>query len=100
MLNNYQYSSATVADFSVDFERTLGTTYYIAKKNKVKTSIVFNSNIFDAIKQCIVPNIDISDTYVLSNTLNFPSDYKIISSTKKSENYGKLLLSSFHYSLD
>lgn len=95
MLNNRLYLCATISDFIVDIERTLNTTYYIAKKNKAETSIVFNTNIVDAIWQCVVPTVDISDAYILTNTPDLSSNYTVIGSTIKLENDGKSLLLSF-----
>lgn len=95
MLNNRRYTSATMLDFIADIERTVNTSYFIAKKNKVETSIFFNNNIFDDIKQCIVPNFDNFDTYILTNTLNIPSNYTIMSSMIEYENHGKSLYCPF-----
>lgn len=83
-----QYSCIKMLPIN-DIERILDTTYYIAKKNEIETSVLLNYNIFEMINQCIVSEIDTSDSYILTNSPVLPTNY-VLTSTIEVNNCGKL----------
>lgn len=72
-----------------DIERILDATYFIAKNNKIDTSIFFDETIFESINQCIVSEIETSDAYILTNSPELPLNYSL-TSTIEVINNGKL----------
>lgn len=77
------------SDTVSDIERTLNVTYYVAKKNKMETSIIFNKDIFETINQCIISEIDDSDTYILINSHELPLNYTLTSTIEVINDIGK-----------
>lgn len=73
-----------------DIERILDTTYYIAKKNEIESPILLNNNIFETINQCIISEVDASDSYILTNSPVLPLNYVLTSTIEVTSN-GKLL---------
>lgn len=93
MSENSQYSSIMMSSNVIfDIEHSLDMTYYIAKKKSIETPITFNQNIFEVINQCIISEIDISDTYILTNSPELPLNYTLTSTIQLSSD-GKLTFS-------
>lgn len=91
MLKNNNYSSTAMVDHIAGIERMLDTTFYLAKKNKAKSSIMFDQDIYATIQRSVFFDIDISDSYVLGCSPDLLPEY-ILSATiglNSDDNYGK-----------
>jgi len=66
-----------MVDHIAGIESMLDTTYYLAKKNKAKSSIMFDEHIYDAVQRCVLLDIDISDRYVLGCSPDLLPEYTL-----------------------
>lgn len=64
-------------DHIAGIERMLDMTYYLAKKNKTKSSIMFDENIYAAVQSSVSFDIDTSDRYVLGCSPDLLPEYTL-----------------------
>lgn len=73
------HSSPMLMETISNVEHMLNTSYYIAKKNRSKPEIFFNSQVFSVIYQCITAEIDYSNKYILNFLPELPFGYVLCS---------------------
>jgi len=78
-MKNNRLSSDMMTDTVAGIKRMLETTYSIGKKNNIKPTIVINNNVYKFVSDCIVPDIDVSDTYILQQSPVLPPGYSLSS---------------------
>ncbi|XP_029343663.1 tripartite motif-containing protein 29 isoform X1 [Acyrthosiphon pisum] len=77
LLKTNNYSSIAMLDHIAGIERMLDTTYYLAKKNKAKSSITFDENIYATVQRSVLFDIDTSDRYVLGCSPDLLPEYTL-----------------------
>jgi len=93
LIKSNQLSSEMMTDTIAGIKRMLDTTYYVGKKNKIKPSVVINNSISQFVSDCIVSDIDDSDTYILQQSSILPPDYTLSTEIEVSSVQGKSSLS-------
>lgn len=72
-------SCALILDSIFSTEKMLETSLKVAKKNLRGPLVACNGSIFDAVRQCVVLEIDnYSDAYILTDSFDIPPDYTCI----------------------
>lgn len=94
LLSNNKHSSSLLNDTISDIEQMLNRSYFIAKKNKSKPKLFFNSQVFSTIHQCINAKIDFSNIYIFGFLPQVPFGY-VLTSKIEMENNGKQLFFIF-----
>lgn len=74
-MKNNQHSTPEMKNTIDDIDNMVKKTYCIAKKNQIKPSYSCQNSIYENIQNCVTLELDTSDTYILTDSLELPQNY-------------------------